>query len=128
MSCDCPNMPISLEVHADPRFARLVRMTAANVAMLSSMSVDRIEDIRMVAEEAFIYACSCEPGARLIIEFEVDQSRVRMTFELGDVHLSSLDAHGPTAVYTDLILTAVPDSYVKREYPAALQLELKADV
>ena len=54
---------ISLSVSADPRLARLVRMTAANVAMLSSMSVDRVEDIRMAAEEAFIYACSVRPSA-----------------------------------------------------------------
>ena len=36
--------PIVLTVAADPRLARLVRMTAANVAALSSMSVDRVED------------------------------------------------------------------------------------
>ena len=47
--------PITLTVAGDPRLARLVRMTAANVGALCSMSVDRIEDIRMAAEEAFIY-------------------------------------------------------------------------
>ena len=34
--------PIVLTVAADLRLARLVRMTAANVAALSSMSVDRV--------------------------------------------------------------------------------------
>ena len=53
--------PITLSVAGDPRLARLVRMTAANVGALCSMSVDRIEDIRMAAEEAFILA------ARLLI-------------------------------------------------------------
>ena len=47
--------PITLSVAGDPRLARLVRMTAANVGALCSMSVDRIEDIRMAAEEAFIF-------------------------------------------------------------------------
>lgn len=47
--------PITLTVAGDPRLARLVRMTAANVGALCSMSVDRIEDIRMAAEEAFIF-------------------------------------------------------------------------
>ena len=37
--------PITLTVAGDPRLARLVRMTAANVGALCSMSVDRIEDI-----------------------------------------------------------------------------------
>ena len=41
--------PITLTVAGDPRLARLVRMTAANVGALCSMSVDRIEDIRMAA-------------------------------------------------------------------------------
>ena len=44
--------PITLTVAGDPRLARLVRMTAANVGALCSMSVDRIEDIRMAAEAA----------------------------------------------------------------------------
>lgn len=35
--------PITLTVAGDPRLARLVRMTAANVGALCSMSVDRIE-------------------------------------------------------------------------------------
>ncbi|MFR2950699.1 MAG: hypothetical protein ACLTKG_04840 [Collinsella intestinalis] len=43
---------ISLVVSCDPDLARLVRMTAANVATLSSMSVECVEDIRMAAEEA----------------------------------------------------------------------------
>ena len=50
--------PITLSVAGDPRLARLVRMTAANVGALCSMSVDRIEDIRMAAEEAFIFGCT----------------------------------------------------------------------
>ncbi len=48
--------PITLTVAGDPRLARLVRMTAANVGALCSMSVDRIEDIRMAAEEALSLA------------------------------------------------------------------------
>ena len=78
------NEPVILTVAADPSLARLVRMTASNVAMLSSMSVERVEDIRMAAEEAFVYA--------------------------------------------DLILTAVCDSYEKRDDSSSLVLTLKADV
>ena len=48
---------ISLVVSCDPDLARLVRMTAANVATLSSMSVECVEDIRMAAEAA---ASACE--------------------------------------------------------------------
>ena len=118
---------IQLEVRCEPRLARLVRMTAANVAALSSMSVDRIEDIRMAAEEAFIYACTVEPDEAIRIAFDVDAEHVSMDFELGEVDLASVDG-APEAAYADLILTAVCDSYAKDENPTRLLLELKADV
>ncbi|MFR3452574.1 MAG: ATP-binding protein [Collinsella sp.] len=73
---------ISLVVSCDPDLARLVRMTAANVATLSSMSVECVEDIRMAAEEAFIYACATSPDETLTIDFDVDSTRVAMTFTL----------------------------------------------
>ena len=117
-----------MTVSADPHLARLVRMTAANVAMLSSMSVDRVEDIRMAAEEAFIYACAAKPMGELSISFEVDDEHVAMTFELGDVAFDEISVDTETSVYADLILGAVCDSYEKRENPSALHLMLKADV
>lgn len=119
--------PIRLEVPAEARFARLVRMTAANVAALSSMSVDRVEDVRMAAEEAFIYACSAAPSLPLGISFDVDDERVVMTFELGDAPAPDEIVEGPAA-YVDLILTAVSDSYEKTSEPERLVLELRADV
>ena len=45
---------VALTVACEPHLARIVRMTAANVATLSAMSVERVEDMRMAAEEAFI--------------------------------------------------------------------------
>ncbi len=122
------NSPIVLSVAADPALARLVRMSATNVAMLSSMSVERIEDIRMAAEEAFIYACATDPGSMIDIEFAYDADGVAMTFELGDVAFPASSEDDPTSAYVDLILGAVCDSYVKSEHPGVLELVLKADV
>ena len=76
--------PITLSVAGDPRLARLVRMTAANVGALCSMSVDRIEDIRMAAEEAFIFGCTAVDSDDISIKFDVDESHVGMTFTFGD--------------------------------------------
>lgn len=117
---------ISLCVSADPKLARLVRMTAANVATLSSMSYDRVEDIRMAAEEAFIFACSVEPASPLTFSFEVDEQHVAIDVDLGPIDLDAIDA--PEAAYADLILTAVCDEYTKSSAPATLHLELKADL
>ena len=71
-----------LTVACEPHLARIVRMTAANVATLSAMSVERVEDMRMAAEEAFIYACGTTPGEDLVIDFDVDERHVAMTFQL----------------------------------------------
>ena len=118
--------PISLNVASDPRLARLVRMTAANVAMLSSMSVDRVEDIRMAAEEAFIYACSVTPDASVEIDFSVDADHVGMSFALDASKAGEPDDQA--SAYAELILASVCDSYEKTESPLVLHLELKADV
>ncbi len=121
------NSTVKLTVTADPHLARLVRMTAANVATLSSMSVDRVEDIRMAAEEAFVLACAVAPGHDVPISFTFDADAVSMSFDLeGSSFEAASDAE--SAVYADLILGAVCDSYEKRAQPAAILMTLKADV
>ena len=119
---------VALSVSCDPHLARLVRMTAANVATLSSMSVDRVEDIRMAAEEAFIYACSTAPGDELNIAFDTDASHLAMTFALDVEAFATPSEDDPSAAYVDLILGSVCDVYEKYECPARLVLDMKADV
>lgn len=119
---------ITLTVACDPALARLVRMSAANVAALSSMSVDRVEDIRMAAEEAFIYACLTSPGEGLAIDFDVDRTHVAMVFRLHTEAFAEPCEDDPTAAYVDLILASVCDVYEKRSAPARLVLDVKADV
>lgn len=127
MSNNAPIDPIVLTVAADPRLARLVRMTAANVAALSSMSVDRVEDLRMAAEEAFIFACSVEAGEHVSLTFTVDDEHVALDVDLGRDTVPEPDPASPAA-YAGLILSAVCDAYEKADAPARLHLELKADV
>lgn len=122
------NAPIKLTVACDPSYARLVRMTAANVATLSSMSVERVEDIRMAAEEAFIYACATSGAHELEVSFDVDASHVCMTFTLDVEAFSEPSEDDSTAVYVDLILGSVCDTYQKLSGPAVLVLDVKADL
>ena len=102
------NAPIKLTVACDPSYARLVRMTAANVATLSSMSVERVEDIRMAAEEAFVYACATGVRDTMTIEFTLTDDALEMVFELGDQNVAE-DASEPSLVYSALILDAMCD-------------------
>lgn len=48
------------------------------------MSVDRIEDIRMAAEEAFIFGCTAVDCDDITIKFDVDETHVGMTITFGD--------------------------------------------
>ena len=118
--------PITLTVAGDPRLARLVRMTAANVGALCSMSVDRIEDIRMAAEEAFIFGCTAVDCDDITIKFDVDETHVGMTITFGDQ--ATVDEDDQAAVYAELILASVCDSYEKTAAPLTLSLDLKADI
>ncbi len=100
-------------------------MTAANVGALCSMSVDRIEDIRMAAEEAFIFGCT-----RLIPTISRSNSmstnRTWHDFTFGDQ--ATVDEDDQAAVYAELILASVCDSYEKTAAPLTLSLDLKADI
>lgn len=77
-----PSKTVRLTVPAEPEFARIVRMTAANLAVCCDMPIDDVEDARMAAEEGFVYACAtvqddCD------ISFTIDDGQVSMTFSLG---------------------------------------------
>lgn len=98
--------PIFLSVPAEPAFARTVRMTAANLAVLSGMSVDDVEDMRMAAEESFVWACATKPSV------------VEITFSLADglgmelgLGSAKLDDDDQTGVYARLILQSVCDEF-----------------
>lgn len=119
---------VALTVACHPHLARIVRMTAANVATLSDMSVERVEDIRMAAEEAFIYACGTAPGEDLVIDFDTNPTHVSMTFQLSADAFAEPSEDDPTAAYADLILGSVCDAYEKHKAPARLVLDLKADI
>jgi serine/threonine-protein kinase RsbW len=48
---------IILTVPARSDYAKTVRMTAAQLASRLGMSFDQVDDVRIAAEEAFVYAC-----------------------------------------------------------------------
>ena len=101
--------PITLSVAGDPRLARLVRMTAANVGALCSM-----------------FGCTAVDSDDISIKFDVDESHVGMTFTFGDQ--ATVDEDDQAAVYAELILASVCDSYEKTTAPLMLSLDLKADI
>ena len=112
---------VSLRVPAEPSFARSVRMMAANLAVLCSMSVDEVEDTRMAAEEAFVYACATAP-ATCKITFEVSQDRLAMSFTLGAVDPTQEEDLAEQVSLAQLLLSAVCDSCEIAEDGSALEV------
>lgn len=103
---------VCLTVPAEPGFARIVRMTAASLAVTCDMGVDEVEDARMAAEEGFVYACATTPAC-CEVAFSLSERRVEMSFSLGDAPSpDSGDGPVPDALrYADLLLSAVCDEY-----------------
>ncbi|EHF01647.1 MULTISPECIES: ATP-binding protein [Olsenella] len=74
---------VRLSVPAEAKYARAVRMTAASLAVACDMSVDDVEDVRMAAEEGFVYCCATRPES-CDISFRLGERAVRMDFVLGE--------------------------------------------
>lgn len=102
---------IRLNVPAEPAYARSVRMMAANLAVVCGMSVDDVEDVRMAAEEGFVYSCATKPDS-CDIAFSLSDGRVGMRLALGDAgpgFVSDADGDGELDM-SWLVLGAVCDS------------------
>lgn len=115
---------VSIAVPADPEYARPVRMLAANLAVLAGLSVEDVEDARMVAEEGFVWCCATEPDA-VAIEFEVGEGNMAISYAFGPSELAEDDQ---TSTYAELILSAVCDECSYDEATRTLRLTKSADV
>ncbi|MBP3883680.1 MAG: ATP-binding protein [Olsenella sp.] len=100
---------VKLSVPAEPRFARLVRMTAANLAVLCGLGVDEVEDLRMIAEEGFVYSCATKPSA-CDISFECAADHVTIDFALGSFAPVEEGEEGSLSL-VELLLDAVCDEF-----------------
>lgn len=115
---------VSIAVPADPEYARPVRMLAANLAVLAGLSVEDVEDARMVAEEGFVWCCATEPDA-VAIEFEVGEGTIAISYAFGPSELADDDQ---TSTYAELILSAVCDECSYDEATRTLRLTKSVDV
>lgn len=116
---------VNLSVPAEPSFARSVRMMAANLAVLSSMNVDEVEDARMAAEEAFVYACATRPEL-CEMTFEVTSDSLEMTFSLGSLQPADDEELAEQVGLAQVLLAAVSDSYAIAEDGTCLHVVKRA--
>ena len=99
--------PVRLSVPAEPAYARSVRMLAANLAVLAGMSVEDVEDVRMAAEEGFVWSCATKPES-CDVTLWASSGSVSIEFGLGPAELAGDDQ---ACAYAGLILAAVCDDF-----------------
>ncbi len=102
---------IVLTVPARSEYAKTARMTAAELASRVGMSYDEVDDVRMAAEEAFVYACAhVEPEGEITFEFVIDAGALKVVvgpFDDADEPQSS----EPDDRYAAFILESVCDEF-----------------
>jgi serine/threonine-protein kinase RsbW len=106
-----------------------VRMTAAALAGRTNMSYDDVEDVRMAAEEAFVYATDTLPeDGDVRFEFTVDGDCVAIDVLLGAERADTDEEGERAASYAIFILESVCDEYefVTDEDGAHLRLVKRA--
>jgi len=103
---------ILLSVPAKSEYAKTVRMTAAALVSRMGMNFDQVDDVRMAAEEAFVYAVDTLPeDAQVQFEFFVDDDEVVIDVPLGSEDPSSDEEAERRAAYATFILESVCESY-----------------
>lgn len=121
---------ISLCVPAKSDYAKTVRMTAAAIASRMEMTYDDVDDVRMAAEEAFVYACDAVPESRdVTLHFFVDGDALRIEVPIAtSERLATEDAERRSA-YATFILQSVCDrfEFSSDETGAWLRLVKRAD-
>ncbi|MDO9556750.1 MAG: ATP-binding protein [Coriobacteriia bacterium] len=70
---------VTLTVPARSEFAKTVRMTVAELASRIGMSYDEVDDVRMAAEEAFIYACNRSDGDDVTFSLDLLEDGIAVT-------------------------------------------------
>jgi serine/threonine-protein kinase RsbW len=96
-------------------------MLAANLAVVCGLSIDEVEDVRMAAEEGFVFASSTD-APEVGIVFTLDKDVLRMTYTLGHFE-SAAPLEDNTFEYARLILQAVCDAVVLSPDYTQLTLE-----
>lgn len=103
---------VRLSVPARGEYAKTVRMTAASLVSRMGMTFDEIDDVRIAAEEAFVYAAeSMADGDPVELEFGLEGDVLTLTVALGvEAQLTDEEVERRTS-YATFILESVCDSF-----------------
>jgi serine/threonine-protein kinase RsbW len=104
---------ITLIVPAKSEYARTVRMTAAALVSRIGMTYDEVEDVRMAADEAFVYASdTLSDTSDVHFTFTIGETDVEIDVGLGIESRPRSDEDSDRSVaYATFILESVCDRY-----------------
>ncbi len=103
---------ITLTVPSKGEYAKTVRMTAAVLVSRMPMTYDELDDVRIAAEEAFVYACDHAPESGTVnIEFMVSSRTFEMKVLLADALRTADEETERRAAYATFILQSVCDRF-----------------
>ena len=103
---------ITLIVPAKSEYARAVRMTAAALVTRIGMNYDEVEDVRMAADEAFVYASdTLSDGADIRFLFTLGDDDIEIDVGLGLEEPRSDEDSDRNVAYATFILESVCDRY-----------------
>lgn len=109
---------VELKTPAAAEFARSVRMLAANLAVVCGLSIDDVEDVRMAAEEGFVFSSSTDQDEVQVL-FTIDEAKIQIQFSLGE-SAEVGDFEDGDFDYAKLILDSVTDEAVVDEEQGVL--------
>ncbi|TDB38916.1 MAG: ATP-binding protein [Actinobacteria bacterium] len=115
---------IALTVPARSEYAKTARLTAAELASRIGMSYDDVDDVRMAAEEAFVYACThVARGGEITFSFVLDGPT--LTIEVGPFpDADDTEEPEPEDRYAAFILESVCDEFEIDRVAGACTLHL----
>lgn len=103
---------VCLTVPARPEYAKTVRMTASAIVSRTGMNYDEVDDVRIAAEEAFVYAVDhTESVGDIALEFDLSDETLSIRVGLGDAARIADEDGERRAAYATFILQSVCDRF-----------------
>jgi serine/threonine-protein kinase RsbW len=103
---------VMLTVPARAEYAKTVRMTAAAVVGRMGLTYDELDDIRMAAEEAFVYACDhSQDSEGVTMEFLIAEDSIELKVGVSPEFLVPDEEAERRAAYATFILQSVCDVF-----------------
>lgn len=102
---------ITLTVPARGEFAKTVRMTVSELASRLGMSYDNVDDMRMAAEEAFVYACGRTTEAEVTLCADLTAEALTLTVGPFAAEADAEESGEAIDRYAVFILESVCDAF-----------------